>query len=81
MSLALSLNDTTLYSSDGAGTVRMWDAAFGKHMADLPHGASPVRALVVDPANETVFSGCDKGKLIAWDTGARARRRLRLGRE
>lgn len=75
LSLVLSLNDSTLYSSDGGGSVRMWDASFGRHIADLPKGRSPARALAVDAANETLYAGDDKGNLTAWDTGARMRPR------
>ncbi len=68
--LAFSPDGKTLASGGGVGTIRLWDAATGKHLRQIEGHTWWVMAVAFSPDGKTLVSGgADGTPLRLWDAG------------
>jgi WD40 repeat protein len=54
--------------------VKLWDAATGKHLGDLPGLKSPVWSMALSGDGQTLVTGCYDGTVKVWDVANRKER-------
>ncbi len=67
LSVAYSPGGQAIASSDGGGTIRIWDAKTGAHLRTLQGHTGPVESVAYSPDGLTIASASHDNTILTWD--------------